>query len=111
MVVTVAASPRATATLQRNWVPLRESPTAYEISRATSRALVRRQLAHPSSLDGALAWSRCPLGSASARLLYLLWACLTAPISSALLESGRPTPPLPRVLELAASKAADVLTM
>ena len=53
MVVSVAAPLRATAAHQRSWVPLRESPTAYEVSRAASRALVRRQLAHPSSLEGA----------------------------------------------------------
>jgi len=52
MVVSVA-TPRAAASLPRSWVPLRESPTAYEVSRAASRALVRRQLAYASSGDGA----------------------------------------------------------
>ena len=50
------------------------------------------------------------LGSAPARLLRLFRARLAALGSSALAGSGRPTgaQPLPRVLELAASKAADV---
>ena len=91
MVVSAAAPPRAAATLQRNWVPLRESPTAYEVSRAASRALVRRQLAHPSSLTGASAWSKCPLGSAPARLLCLLRARLMAAGSSALPGRDQPT--------------------
>ena len=91
MVVSVAAPPRAAATLQRNWVPLRESPTAYEVSRAASRALVRRQLAHPSSLAGASAWSKCALGSAPARLLCLLRARLVALLNSALPGRDRPT--------------------
>ena len=53
MVVSVATPRAAAARLPRSWVPLRESPTAYEVSRAASRALVRRQLAYASSGDGA----------------------------------------------------------
>ena len=53
MVVSVATPRAAAASLPRSWVPLRESPTAYEVSRAASRALVRRQLAYASSGDGA----------------------------------------------------------
>ena len=51
------------------------------------------------------AWSKCPLGRAPARLLHLLRARLAALGSSAL--PGKDPQPLPRVLELAASKAAD----
>ena len=53
MVVSVATARAAAVSLPRSWVPLRESPTAYEVSRAASRALVRRQLAYASSGDGA----------------------------------------------------------
>ena len=59
---------------------------------------------------GVAAWSKCPLASAPARLLCLLRARLAAPGSVAL-PGGEASPqgmqPLPRVLERAASKAAD----
>ena len=66
----------------------------------------------PERLElGPTAGSNCPsLGSAPARLLRLLRARLAAPGSSALPgeEAGPPgAQPLPRVLELAASKVAD----
>ena len=57
------------------------------------------------------AWSKCLLGRAPARLLRLLRACLAALDSSALpgREAGPlGAQPLPRILERAASRAADL---
>ena len=55
----------------------------------------------------AAAWSKCTLGRAPARLLCLLRARLAAPARHAQGEAGLLGAPLPRVLERAASKAAD----
>ena len=62
------------------------------------------------SAAGLAAWSKCPLGSAPARLLLcLLRARLVAQGGVHSQEEAGPqgAQPLPRVLELAASKAAD----
>ena len=60
--------------------------------------------------EGVPAWSKCSLGSAPARLLFVLRALLAALGGSVLPGRGRPSgrsaQPLPRVLELAASQAA-----
>ena len=76
MVLAVAIPP----TIQRSWVPLREAPTAYAMSRAASRALVRRQLAHPSSAAASSSTQRPTINSET----------LTAFLSDLRLESFEP---------------------
>ena len=83
-------------------VPSRVQDTYSKIKRAESALLAR---------SGTTAWqSKCPLGRAPARPLRLLRARLAAVGSLALLGRAGPpgAQPLPRLLEPAASKVADV---
>lgn len=81
------AAPRLAVPPSRRWVPLRETPTAYEVARATSRALLRRQVACPS---GAAAGTSTSTAATSAQLPRIDSETLTAFLSDLRLNSFEP---------------------